>query len=153
MSNIKDKAQEVGHRVSEKATEVTNAVKEGAEKAADWAKEKAHQVGNTLSETKDTVANRVQETVGSSSKEGSCGTQMGGAGDVSAVREHMDVISSCGCKIGVVDNVEGGRIKLTKKDSPDGQHHFVPGSWVAKVDEHVHLSKNASDAKREWTAA
>jgi Uncharacterized protein conserved in bacteria (DUF2171) len=33
----------------------------------------------------------------------------------------MDVIASCGKKVGVVDHVGGGAIKLTKKDSPDGQ--------------------------------
>ncbi|MFO0807934.1 MAG: DUF2171 domain-containing protein [Gemmataceae bacterium] len=154
MADLKDKVQQAGHRVSEKATEIGHSIGEGVEKAADWAKEKAHQVGNTLGETKDKVVNRVQEAVGSSSSaSGSCGVAKGGAGEVAAVQERMDVISSCGCKIGVVDHVEGNRLKLTKNDSPDGQHHYIPGSWIARVDDHVHLSKNASDAKRDWSAA
>ena len=33
------------------------------------------------------------------------------------IREHMDVIGADGVHIGTVDQVEGGRIKLTKKDS------------------------------------
>ena len=65
----------------------------------------------------------------------------------------MDVIGSCGNKLGVVDHVEGDRIKLTKNDSPDGQHHFVPLAWVSQVDNHVHLSKDCGQAKKEWQSA
>ena len=57
----------------------------------------------------------------------------------------MDVIASCGSKVGVVDHVEGSTLKLTRKDSKDGQHHFVPVSSVAKVDEHVHLKINSKE--------
>ena len=60
----------------------------------------------------------------------------------------MEVVGSCGNKLGVVDAVEGDRIKLTKHDSPDGQHHFVPSSWVTKVDNHVHLSKTAAKRRK-----
>ena len=65
----------------------------------------------------------------------------------------MAVYSSCGCKVGVVDHLEGSSVKLTKNDSPDGQHHYVPVDWVARVDEHVHLSKNADETKAGWTGA
>src|SRR5260370_1242234 len=51
-----------------------------------------------------------------------CATGGPNAG-VGGIKEHMDVIASCGTKVGVVDRVEGNAIKLTKKDSPDGQHH------------------------------
>ena len=83
---------------------------------------------------------RTAEKTGSAPQEG------GNAG----VQERMDVIASCGKKVGVVDHVEGGAIKLTKKDSADGQHHFIPTGWVARVDEHVHLNKNAVDTTRDW---
>ena len=66
------------------------------------------------------------------------------------IQEHMDVIASCGTKIGVVDHVEGDAIKLTKKDSPDGQHHFLPTSMVDHVDQQVHLNKNSKEAMSEW---
>jgi hypothetical protein len=79
-------------------------------------------------------------------KVGECGTPRA-SGDI---RERMDVISSCGCKVGVVDHVEGHAIKLTKNDSPDGQHHFVPISWVDHVDNHVHLCTNAQETKTGW---
>ena len=64
--------------------------------------------------------------------------------DASMIRPHMPVIGSGGDQLGTVDAVEGagstGRIKLTRTGSPDGQHHYVPLSSVARVDEHVHLS-------------
>jgi len=69
---------------------------------------------------------------------------------LASVKEHMDVIASCGTKIGVVDGLEGASIKLTKKDSPDGQHHFIPADWVDHVDNAVHLKKNSVDARHDW---
>jgi hypothetical protein len=66
------------------------------------------------------------------------------------IQEHMEVLCSTGCKVGVVDHVEGGRIKLTKKDSKDGQHHYIPMSMVSRIDEHVHLSKPGAEVMQEW---
>ncbi|WP_202799957.1 DUF2171 domain-containing protein [Schlesneria paludicola] len=74
------------------------------------------------------------------------GTDAGLAG----IKDHMDVIASCGKKVGVVDHLEGSAIKLTKKDSPDGQHHFVPVAWVERVDRHVHLTKNSKETEESW---
>jgi hypothetical protein len=50
------------------------------------------------------------------------------------IREHMEVIDADGRPVGVVDRVEGDRIKLTKKDSRDGQHHFLSKSQVASIE-------------------
>ena len=69
------------------------------------------------------------------------------------VREHVDVFGSCGNKLGRVDKVEGDSLELTKDSAADGQHHYLPLSWVARVDQHVHLNKDCGQAKREWTAA
>jgi hypothetical protein len=77
---------------------------------------------------------------------GTCGT----AKTTAEIRERMDVIASCGKKVGVVDHVEGGAIKLTKKDSPDDQHHFIPISGVDHVDSHVHLKKNSQETEQSW---
>jgi hypothetical protein len=68
------------------------------------------------------------------------------------VKERMDVIASCGKKVGVVDHVEGGAIKLTTKDSADGQHHFIPAGWVDHVDTRVHLKKNSVETEQGWKA-
>src|SRR5947208_14275172 len=59
--------------------------------------------------------------------------------DTSKIREHMDVISSDRKTVGQVDHLEGSdKIKLTKKSSPDGQHHhFIPVAWIDHIDQHV----------------
>ena len=53
--------------------------------------------------------------------------------------------------IGTVDRVEGGRIKLTKKDSGEGSHkghhHYVDGGLIADVEGNkVRLSANGAVA-------
>ncbi len=71
-----------------------------------------------------------------------------------SIAEHMEVLASDGTHVGTVDRLEGSdRIKLTRTDSTDGQHHYIPRSWVARVDNHVHLDKTAADVRRGWTAA
>jgi hypothetical protein len=69
------------------------------------------------------------------------------------IQEHMEVIGSCGNKLGDVDRVENGSIKLTRNSSSDGQHHFIPMEWVETVDDKVHLNKDCGEAKREWRSA
>jgi hypothetical protein len=69
---------------------------------------------------------------------------------MAAIKEHMSVIASCGKTVGKVDCVEGDTIKLTKKDSPDGQHHYIPLGWVGLVDNHVHLTKNSRETELGW---
>jgi len=70
----------------------------------------------------------------------------------SSVKPHMDVIASCGMKIGTVDHPEGDTLKLTRSGSPDGQHHFIPMSWIDHVDTHVHLKKNSVESMQGWKA-
>lgn len=69
------------------------------------------------------------------------------------IREHMEVRAADGGHVGTVDHMEGdSRIKLTRKDSSDGQHHLIPLDWVDHVDAHVHLNKDAEEVRREWSA-
>lgn len=136
--SIKDKVEEAAHKASETATKVGHKVGEAVEKAADWTKEKATEVGHRLDETAQKVEHKAKETFGT------------GSSAKSTIREHMDVIGSCGMKLGRVDHVEGSELKLTKTDSPDGQHHMIPMSWVDHVDEHVHLTKSCGQAQAEW---
>ena len=119
-STMKSKVASAGHAVADAAKNAGHKIAEGAEKAVDFAKEKTG-IGCT------------RENKG-----------------VAGIKEHMDVIASCGEKIGVVDGVEGSAIKLTKNDSPDGRHHFIPTEWVARVDNHVHLMKNSKEAELFW---
>ena len=66
--------------------------------------------------------------------------------DVSKIREHMSVVGSDGEHVGTVDHVEGDRIKLTRTDSRDGSHHYLPVTQVARVDNQVYLSVPAISA-------
>lgn len=79
---------------------------------------------------------------------------MAAAVQTSQIKEHMDVISSDGHKVGAVDHMEGASdIKLAKKDAPDGKHHLIPVAWADHVDQHVHLNKAANDVTQQWKAA
>lgn len=71
--------------------------------------------------------------------------------DPNTIKKDMPVIASDGERIGEVDGVEGGdHIKLKRASSPDGQHHFIALTDVARVDEHVHLSRGAADVRGGW---
>ena len=54
--------------------------------------------------------------------------------DATQIKEHAEVIGADGVHVGTVDHVDGDRIKLTKSDSSDGQHHYVPLSQVESMD-------------------
>ncbi|HEX8308087.1 MAG TPA: DUF2171 domain-containing protein [Allosphingosinicella sp.] len=64
--------------------------------------------------------------------------------DASSIQKHMEVRGSDGSRVGTVDGIEGDKIKLTRNDSPDGEHHYVDLDSVQRVDSHVHLSAGAS---------
>lgn len=69
--------------------------------------------------------------------------------DLTRIKEHMEVIGADGAKIGTVDTVEGGRIKLTRPDSGShsGHHHYISGGLVAGIDgDTVRLSANGDAA-------
>lgn len=71
----------------------------------------------------------------------------------SDIRKDMEVRDNLGTHIGTVDSVEGDRIKLTRRDSADGQHHHVPLSAVERVDAHVHLTAAGAAAVTSGSAA
>ena len=67
--------------------------------------------------------------------------------DHSAIKEDMTVVGADGVHVGTVDHLEGERIKLTKADSGDGKHHYLPAGLVAAVEgDTVRLSANAANA-------
>jgi len=69
-----------------------------------------------------------------------------------AIKPHMPVVCSKNKQFATVDHVEGERaIKLTKDAS--GQHHFIPLSWVTRVDDQVHVDRPGDQAMREWSTA
>ena len=69
--------------------------------------------------------------------------------DKNAIKEHMPVVCSNGVQFATVDHVDtGDTIKLTKDDK--GQHHWIPISWVTRVDDKVHVDRPGEQAMREW---
>ncbi len=79
-----------------------------------------------------------------------CG-EAGPSAGIEGIRERMEVIACCGTKVGVVDHVYGPNLQLTKNDSPDGKHHFVPIEWVGRVhDNHIHLRHDAAATMAGW---
>ncbi len=127
---IKEKADHAGHDIADAASQVGHTISEKVKEAKDWVKDKAHDVAHPS-------AAPLSESTGS----------VGSAVDI---RQHMGVYASCGTFVGTVDHVQGNQIKLTRKDSPDGQHHLIPTSWVAKVHDHIHLNKDHKQVQSEW---
>jgi hypothetical protein len=66
------------------------------------------------------------------------------------IREHMEVIGADGVHVGIVDRIDGDRIKLTKAENlgtHEGHHHFISRGLVAEVEgDQVRLSANADVA-------
>jgi len=60
--------------------------------------------------------------------------------DKSQIKEHMEVIGADGVHVGIVDHLDGERIKLTKKDSPQtksgkgASHHYLPVGLIAEIE-------------------
>jgi hypothetical protein len=53
--------------------------------------------------------------------------------DKSLIKEHAEIVGSCGNHVGTVDHLDGDFIKLTRDDSADDRHHYLPVSAVADV--------------------
>jgi hypothetical protein len=81
--------------------------------------------------------------------------------EVSQIKEHLmvhakgqgEMNGAPGVHIGTVDRVENGRyIKLTKDDSPNGQHRWIPLEWVESVDDKaVYLKRTAAEVQAAVT--
>ena len=67
------------------------------------------------------------------------------------IREHMDIVGSDGGHVGKVDSIEGQRIKLTRGDSPDNEHHYLHMDMVDRVEDgRVRLTRTSRQARDEW---
>lgn len=70
------------------------------------------------------------------------------------ISHDMQVFGSDGGMVGRVDGVEGGRIKLKRAPDVGGEHHhYIPLAWIARVDDHVHLTESAVAVRDHWTVA
>ncbi len=70
--------------------------------------------------------------------------------DTSKIKEHMPVVCSDNKQFATVDHLDSGdSIKLTK--DAQGQHHWIPQSWVTSVDDKVHVDRPGAQAMKEWS--
>jgi hypothetical protein len=61
-------------------------------------------------------------------------------------------VAADGAQVATVDHLDaGGTIKLTRDDQ--GQHHWIPQSWVTRVDEHVHLDRSGDQLMQDWSTS
>ena len=78
------------------------------------------------------------------------------SGHASEIRPHMEVVGSDGQHVGTVDAVEGDRIKLTKRDDPDGSgqhHHYLAiGTVAADGGSYITMATAASPKRNEAIA-
>lgn len=66
------------------------------------------------------------------------------------ITEHMPVIANDGTQVGTVDHLDGeNMIKLTRDE--EGNHHWIPISWVTSVDGTVLLDRSVVQAQEEWS--
>lgn len=66
------------------------------------------------------------------------------------IKDHMPVICAHGKEFATVDHLEGeNSIKLTRDEN--GNHHWIPISWVKNVDGSVHLDRPVQQVKEEWS--
>lgn len=71
----------------------------------------------------------------------------------SQIKEHMEVVGTDSKHVGIVDHLDGNRIKLTHHDSQaEGKHHFLPQSAIMSIGEFVTLNMTAAEAESQWTA-
>jgi hypothetical protein len=70
--------------------------------------------------------------------------------EIDKIREKMAVVDARGNHLGTVARVEDNReIRLTRTDSHDGLHHYIPLDWVQAVDGSVRLRQGSLKATRD----
>ncbi len=70
--------------------------------------------------------------------------------DARRIRPGMRVLCSGDTRFAIVDQVHGpSSIKLERDEN--GVHHYIPISWVARVDDQIYLDRPRPQIMREWT--
>ena len=69
------------------------------------------------------------------------------------IKDDMEIVGADGVHVGVVDHMDGDRIKMKRKDEAHGvkmeHHHYIPMGNVASVDGgKVWLSADAANARQ-----
>ena len=66
------------------------------------------------------------------------------------ILEDAPVVCSNNGQFATVDHMEGNYTIKLKKDKK-GQHHYIPLSWVKKVEDKVYIDRPGEQAMREWS--
>ena len=71
--------------------------------------------------------------------------------DPTKIKLGVPVVCSAGVQLGIVERVEGtSSLKLGKDDR--GVNHFIPMSWIARVDDdRISANRPGEEIKSEWT--
>lgn len=72
--------------------------------------------------------------------------------NLSEIKPGMPVVCSEDGQFAIVDHLEGAKSIKLRRDQA-GQHHYIPTSWVTKVDDRVHVDRPGKQAMREWTTS
>lgn len=72
--------------------------------------------------------------------------------NLSEIQPGMPVVCSEDGQFAVVDHLEGAQSIKLQRDKA-GQHHYIPTSWVTKVDDKVHVDRPGKQAMREWSTS
>ena len=72
--------------------------------------------------------------------------------EASSITEHMEIVGADGVHVGIVDHMDGQRIKMKKQDEAHGvkmdHHHYIPLADVASHEGgKLWLSATAANAK------
>ena len=69
----------------------------------------------------------------------------------SQIKPDMPVYGSNGSQFAIVDHLEGSESIKLQRDS-EGQHHYIPMSWVASADNgKVKLDRSGDEAMEDWS--
>ena len=65
----------------------------------------------------------------------------------SQIKPNLKVLAK-GIKVGSVDHIDGEFLKLNRKDADDRLHHWIPLSWIERIDEqNVFLNHSEAEYK------
>jgi hypothetical protein len=72
--------------------------------------------------------------------------------NASLIKPQMPVVCSEDGQFAVVDHMEGEKVIKLNKDAR-GEHHYIPLSWVTRIDDKVHVDRPGDQAMREWSTS
>ena len=72
--------------------------------------------------------------------------------NLAAIKPDMAVICAEGTHFAFVEHLEADNRTIQLATDATGERHYIPVSWVTKIDHAIHLDRTTSQAMREWTS-